>query len=802
MNRLITTCFLLAISSVAFSQVTIFSETMGTVGGTTAIATHESGNGFDNDDFTMSDGGAANPAEIRTTSASSGYTGASGGANVFFTSLSGDRGFSIAGINTSTYTNLKLSFGYRKESASANGTFVVEWSTNGTTWTAVVPTLPAANAIAGWYHVSNLDLPAGAQVSNLSIRWIKSGTQSFRIDDVVLTGEVAGGSLITLSSGSQSLGTVEVGMISSVYSVTVSGSDLTDDIMIVFPTGVEGRVGEDEFNSEAIVLFHSGGTVDPTSIDFRWTPEVKGLYSDSIMVTSVGATSKPVYTTGTAYVKVYSHRGGEVFTYLNDAVNWNTKADSTGDAISGFSEPYTWYVVQYGRTAAPYGYLNGDWVVDGEGSRIVLSANSAGFTIPSPYTVSGVIDLEANSFLEVNNSTITHTLGTISASSIVSYTAYTGTTIIPAYTYGDLYLSNASKVMAGGLTTVTGNFALIDLTNFEGASASPFTTVNVGQTMNVQGTVVFSSSASSRITVVMNGNTAQTISGNDNAIYLFRLTVANAAGVQLLSTHLHVGNPNGGGITLTDGSLNAGTSPITFFTANSPSIIGQTETNKIIGTVNMVKKIGTGSSTMGAIGLSIAAGTDSLGTVTITRKTGSAGIVSVGGNDGIARQYTISSTLPPVSGRDLTFSWLAADDNGKNLTDGVLYKSSNAGETWEPLEFGDYSSRSVLIAGQTTFGSYTITDGSAPLPVELSGFSAASFSSGVKLVWSTKTEQNNAGFEVERKTTGNWTSLGFVAGKGTTNHPQSYSFIDAAVSGKASYRLKQVDTDGAFSYSP
>ena len=95
-----------------------------------------------------------------------------------------------------------------------------------------------------------------------------------------------------------------------------------------------------------------------------------------------------------------------------------------------------------------------------------------------------------------------------------------------------------------------------------------------------------------------------------------------------------------------------------------------------------------------------------------------------------------------------------------------------------------------------------------PLPVELSSFSASVIGSSVKLNWRTETEQNNYGFEVERKvgspqsTAGNYEKIGFVEGYGNSNSPKSYSFSDNSISsGKLSYRLKQIDNDGSFSYS-
>lgn len=93
-----------------------------------------------------------------------------------------------------------------------------------------------------------------------------------------------------------------------------------------------------------------------------------------------------------------------------------------------------------------------------------------------------------------------------------------------------------------------------------------------------------------------------------------------------------------------------------------------------------------------------------------------------------------------------------------------------------------------------------------PLPVELSSFEARPMERGIELRWTTTSEKNNAGFEVQKRPAGAsdeaWQALGFVRGKGTTSEAQSYSFVDRTAAGRVAYRLKQVDFDGAFEYSP
>ncbi|MCU0414199.1 MAG: T9SS type A sorting domain-containing protein [Ignavibacteriaceae bacterium] len=89
------------------------------------------------------------------------------------------------------------------------------------------------------------------------------------------------------------------------------------------------------------------------------------------------------------------------------------------------------------------------------------------------------------------------------------------------------------------------------------------------------------------------------------------------------------------------------------------------------------------------------------------------------------------------------------------------------------------------------------------VPVELTSFTASAVKDEVELNWTTSTETNNQGFQIERMTAGGtYEEVGFVAGFGTTTEPKSYSFVDSKLeSGNYTYRLKQVDFDGTFTYS-
>lgn len=90
------------------------------------------------------------------------------------------------------------------------------------------------------------------------------------------------------------------------------------------------------------------------------------------------------------------------------------------------------------------------------------------------------------------------------------------------------------------------------------------------------------------------------------------------------------------------------------------------------------------------------------------------------------------------------------------------------------------------------------------LPVTLTHFNATPQRGITFLLWSTATELNNDRFEVQRSADARrWEALGWVGGMGTTQQPQDYRYTDhAPLSGLSYYRLKQIDYDGQYEYSP
>ncbi len=89
------------------------------------------------------------------------------------------------------------------------------------------------------------------------------------------------------------------------------------------------------------------------------------------------------------------------------------------------------------------------------------------------------------------------------------------------------------------------------------------------------------------------------------------------------------------------------------------------------------------------------------------------------------------------------------------------------------------------------------------LPVQLIYFKYELSDSTVNLFWGTATEVQCYGFNVEKNSSSNWETIGFVPGHGDSNIPWDYSLADTNViyGNTYLYRLKQIDLNGQFVYS-
>ncbi len=106
----------------------------------------------------------------------------------------------------------------------------------------------------------------------------------------------------------------------------------------------------------------------------------------------------------------------------------------------------------------------------------------------------------------------------------------------------------------------------------------------------------------------------------------------------------------------------------------------------------------------------------------------------------------------------------------------------------------------------TGSGSFFVHTGNFTLPVTLLNFRGEQSGSTNRLLWSTSTETNNKGFELERSSDGrNFSSITFVASKaenGNSTSALNYNYNDVRpLAGNNYYRLKQIDRDGKATHS-
>ena len=288
---------------------------------------------------------------------------------------------------------------------------------------------------------------------------------------------------------------------------------------------------------------------------------------------------------------------------------------------------------------------------------------------------------------------------------------------------------------------------------------------------------------------------ADTISGNG----IFQnLEINKSEGVDILNDITVNGS-----LTLLNGNIKTGLNTITL--GPSATLSGEGVGRYIVGKLITTHLVNTGASNFGGIGITIDTGADDLGNVMVKRVSGSSGIITVGSNSSIARNWTITSDNQPLSGRTLTLYWQGDDENGIDPTSVLIFR--NDADVW--TQVGDVKNATTfappLYAVSVTtsqFSQWTIAGSTNPLPVELTSFTANTVNNTVNLKWSTATEVKNYGFEIERTSNNIWEKIGFVQGSGNSNSTKEYSFIDNSVSsGKYSYRLKQIDNDGSYKYS-
>jgi hypothetical protein len=310
-------------------------------------------------------------------------------------------------------------------------------------------------------------------------------------------------------------------------------------------------------------------------------------------------------------------------------------------------------------------------------------------------------------------------------------------------------------------------------------------------------------------TIEFDGSSAQTIAANNTPAAFNNLTINNNAGATANNAVTVDGD-----LTFVDGKLTLGGNTLTLGTFGS--IIGASVTNYIVTNSTGVLRI----NSVGASDVLFPVGTAaSYAPVTIN---------NAGTTDDFLVRAKSTYLNPPLNGNHvnifwdineaveggsdatLTLQWNSSDESGTFNRNSDLHIGRFDGTTWVgmPATLGGTDPYTATASGFNTFSEFGVGSDGA-LPVELETFTASLKGTSVQLNWTTATEIDNYGFEVERATNNNniesplsWEKVAFVAGAGNSNSVKKYSYTDnLSAGGKYAYRLKQIDNTGEYTYS-
>lgn len=189
---------------------------------------------------------------------------------------------------------------------------------------------------------------------------------------------------------------------------------------------------------------------------------------------------------------------------------------------------------------------------------------------------------------------------------------------------------------------------------------------------------------------------------------------------------------------------------------------------------------------------------------------GSTSTAPAGSPQPVKRQYGISGDVNNNTTSTIVFHYLDSTDelNGNPEANLTIFKTSNNAPPYS-LVGGTVNTSSKTVTRVGYFGSLntiTLGDRDNPLPVQLVAFNAVRSANNALLTWSTASELNNKGFNVQVSADGvTFRALNFVASQNPTSaNTQNYKYTDSEEGkvGTRYYRLEQVDLDGKLSYSP
>jgi len=415
-------------------------------------------------------------------------------------------------------------------------------------------------------------------------------------------------------------------------------------------------------------------------------------------------------------------------------------------------------------TGANYIYNGSSAQVTGNGLPNTVSNltvnNTNGVTLSAGTTVTNSLTIGPGSILDAAGFTLS--AGSYSNSGTVRFSGATNGVAIGTGTVE--YYGNSQTIAAGTYNNLI----------LSGTGTVDLSSVTVNGTLSITGNV-----------------TATLPSGLTN------LTINNSSGLTL-------NNPMtiSGTLTFTLGNLLIGNNNLTLGGAVSGAADGRCIVTNGNGVIS--RAIATGDNFIFPVGTSArynpVAFTSPLGGTYTAALVAGEDPPTADNTKTCMRTWTITGTNPA----DVTFTWNSDDMGGfcVPLSCTAWRYNESAWTEMGGLTSGSAPTYTTTLTGVASFSPWTIGN-SGSLPVELTSFTAVLQGTSTLLKWSTATETNNSGFQIERSVEGSgvWAEVAFVNGAGTSSSPKTYSYEDKNLApGKYIYRIKQIDNDGKFKY--
>lgn len=308
-------------------------------------------------------------------------------------------------------------------------------------------------------------------------------------------------------------------------------------------------------------------------------------------------------------------------------------------------------------------------------------------------------------------------------------------------------------------------------------------------------------SAAADDNLVMSGSAVSTLKTGGASIT--NLTINKPTNEVKLGSNISIS----GNLTMQSGNLELNLFNIDLGNG-SGTILNETNNSRITGINggNIIKTVNLNAPSAvnpGNIGIAISSSAN-LGNTVIKR--GHVQQTSTNGGFSIYRYFDITPTNNSSLNATLKMYYFDGELAGINKSELQFYSSEDNGATWALIgeDNNDQTNDWVLKNNINKLSRWTLASLNNALPIKLLSFTATLVSRTTQLQWITAQEINSSYFDVQRSKDGtSFEKLLTSLAHGNSSAQITYNAVDNdPFNGINYYRLKQVDIDGNFSFSP